>query len=53
MGPTRVGALPLGGGTPWTLVVAAFVPSHVLQVFSVDIVPKITLAKVLFRLNSV
>ena len=40
-------------GAPWNLVVASLVPSRVLQVFCVDIVPKITLAKVSFRLDSV
>ena len=52
-GPRGWGARPVGGGAPWTLVAASFVPSHVLQVFCVDIVPKITLAKVSFRLDSV
>ena len=51
-GPRGWRARPVGGGEPWTLVAASFIPSRVLQVLCVDIVPKITLAKVSVRLES-
>ena len=47
------GDVPAPLGAPWTLVAASLVPSRVLQVFCEDAVPKITLPKVSFRLDSV
>ena len=51
-GPREWGARLPPGRAP-ALVATSLVSSRVLQVFCVDIVPKITLAKVSFRLDSV
>ena len=51
-GPTRVGARP-GAGTPPCLVATLFLSWRLLQVPWITFVPKITLPKVSFRLDSV
>ena len=52
-GPMRVGGAPRGAGTPPCLVATSKLPWRLLHVSWIASVPKITLPKVSFRLDSV